>query len=143
MRLRPALLLAVTLASLGSLLAPSACSSQGEGQYCSSANGNNDCQDGLICKDAPGLPDQLNSSRCCPPDPAIATVSACQQPTGDFDAAHEPPNDSSVFPEAEPTTEAAPTSEAGPNEASVDSSSPVAEAGAEASVESGTDGAPE
>ncbi len=50
-----------------------ACSNQGEGDRCDTQNGNDDCQDGLICKSGINV--------CCPQDPAQATVLQCQAPS--------------------------------------------------------------
>ncbi len=56
----------------------SACSNQGEGDFCDANNGNNDCETGLQCMAAPGLSGGLvNRDRCCPIPPAQATTSAC------------------------------------------------------------------
>lgn len=78
----------VVLASFGAVLALFvACSNNGEGERCEKASdnfGNDDCNDGLICKP----PNELNNSssaRCCPPDPTRATVDVCrvfQSPVG-------------------------------------------------------------
>lgn len=46
-----------------------ACSNQAEGERCEAANGNDDCQDGLVC--------DPNKSICCPVDPRQATTPGC------------------------------------------------------------------
>ena len=64
-----------------------ACSKQGEGQHCSTTNGNNDCDDGLECKPPNSgracetNPDLTTCSPalCCPPRPAHSNVEACNQ----------------------------------------------------------------
>jgi hypothetical protein len=149
MRFRPALLLAVTLASLGALVAASACSSQGEGEFCDPNAGNNgsdDCQDGLVCKTAPGVVG-VNASRCCPMDPSLAKTSACEEMAGNIDAGHESP-DGSVLPagDAAPAGEAGPDGEAGPvaeGGQGPEASTEAGPTGADAASDGGADGAPE
>ena len=51
------------LALAGSLLA-SACGAQGEGERCNADNGNDDCQEGLVCKTSREL--ESNADICCP-----------------------------------------------------------------------------
>jgi hypothetical protein len=83
----PALLL---LAFVGAVTASVACSNQGEGEFCSPSNGNNDCQGGLQCQAAPGLPATVNRDRCCPIPPAQPTTAACSlNTTTVIDAATE------------------------------------------------------
>jgi hypothetical protein len=68
------------LVSVAALVLSVACSSQGEGEFCDTANGNDDCQSGLICvEQAPGLSamNGVAASRCCPSDSTQATTSAC------------------------------------------------------------------
>lgn len=69
----------VLLAFVGALVASVACSNQGEGQFCDTANGNNDCQDGLECLRAPGVMASAgqNPNRCCPIPPAQPTTPEC------------------------------------------------------------------
>ncbi len=78
----------VVMASLlGVFAALAACSNQGEGDRCQAENGNDDCQDGLMCLAATqkpfgsgsGLvnPPFNNSDRCCPPNRNTATHPAC------------------------------------------------------------------
>ena len=50
-----------------------ACSNQAEGDRCDTQNGNDDCQDGLVCEPGKNI--------CCPQDPATATEPACQAPS--------------------------------------------------------------
>ncbi|MCA9591107.1 MAG: hypothetical protein KC657_37675 [Myxococcales bacterium] len=64
-----------------------ACSNNAEGERCEKDSdnfGNDDCQDGLVCKPANEL-NNASSARCCPPDPTKATVDVCrvfQSPAG-------------------------------------------------------------
>jgi hypothetical protein len=75
-----------------------ACSNQGEGERCELRNGNDDCQDGLICN-----PTQYQGShRCCPVDSATATHPACVIPTSPITADSAPPPDTGPIPEAGP-----------------------------------------
>jgi hypothetical protein len=84
MRLRSLLLVVCVLLALG------ACSNQSEGDVCDPQNGDNDCQDGLSCKSAPGLPN--NQFRCCPSDSSqAATTAACSAPSPSVDASPAPP----------------------------------------------------
>jgi len=70
-----------------------ACNNQGEGQVCDpNANngGNDDCQSGFTCVQAPGVAGTPNPYRCCPSSGATAAV--CNQsshPFGEVDAAAE------------------------------------------------------
>jgi len=50
-----------------------ACSNQSQGDRCDTQNGNDDCQDGLVCVSGKNV--------CCPQDPAMATVIECQAPS--------------------------------------------------------------
>lgn len=50
-----------------------ACSNQAEGDRCDSQNGNDDCEDGLVC--TPG------KNICCPVPPNAPTTPGCQAPT--------------------------------------------------------------
>jgi hypothetical protein len=67
------------------MFAAAACSNQAEGERCEFDNGNDDCQDGLICIPASprqGAPYTVNpqyatSDRCCPPDFHQSTHPAC------------------------------------------------------------------
>ena len=86
----PGLLL---LAFVGALVASVACSNQGEGEFCTMANGNNDCQDGLECMAAPGVTGSVNDNRCCPIPPAQPTTAACSRNMGTvIDASTEIPD---------------------------------------------------
>jgi hypothetical protein len=140
----PALLLFAVVTSLAASLA---CSNQGEGEFCSQSNGDNDCQGGLSCVPAQGLSTALtNRDRCCPIPPAQPTTAACSiSTTTVIDAATEVP-DAIATP--------APDAEAGsPTEASVaDATGDVVSADApgdavipspDASHEAGADASPE
>jgi hypothetical protein len=60
----------LSMVALGALaLTLPACGKQGEGAYCATTNGSDDCNDGLQCSD---------QSICCPPNPANATTAACR-----------------------------------------------------------------
>ena len=69
---------ALLLAALVGALGAHGCSNYGEGERCEldSANGgNDDCQDGLECRNV-----GTNGARCCPPDPNAASPgSICAQ----------------------------------------------------------------
>jgi hypothetical protein len=136
----PALL---CFAAVACLTASIACSNQGEGEFCNSFNGNNDCQDGLECVPAPGLSAGLTDrDRCCPIPPAQPTTAACSVNTNAvIDADTEVPD-----------AQTGPGSEAGPHEASVvdapgdvvsaDSAGDVVAPVPDAGREGGTDGSP-
>jgi len=68
---------AVLLSALVAASVVGACSNEGEGQICdhrAGNNGNDDCQNGLICtQNLPGV----NGDRCCPPDRSTATTPEC------------------------------------------------------------------
>jgi hypothetical protein len=70
----------VLVAILGTLLAITACSNQGEGERCEELNNNDDCDTsaGLICYPAAQLGSGLNSARCCPADRSKATHPVCR-----------------------------------------------------------------
>jgi hypothetical protein len=72
-------LVAISLVALACVLGTGGCSNQSEGDQCSTANGNDDCQDGLAC--VSGAPFNSNYDRCCPPDPTQVTTQACTPPT--------------------------------------------------------------
>ncbi len=137
----PALLL---LALVASMTAAIACSNQGEGEYCDTNNGNNDCQDGLACVPAPGVTGTVNRDRCCPVLPAQPTTAACSLSTTTvIDAATET-FDGSL---ATPGVEAGAASEAGAADGasdvvSIDSAGDVV-ATPDAGVEGGADASPE
>lgn len=80
-RRRLAKIVAVSCMAVFAALA--ACSNQAEGERCEIDNGNDDCQDGLVCTPIANQ----NGARCCPPDRAQATTGVCQQqvqvPNGD------------------------------------------------------------
>lgn len=71
--------IAVALGSLaltGALVfATPSCSDQSEGERCDRANGDADCEDGLICKSKQDL--GTSSDICCPPELAQTTDLAC------------------------------------------------------------------
>lgn len=69
-RRRTVSVLAVALALLG------ACSDASEGEGCDLANGNDDCDEGLICRGAWEV--RASGSVCCPAPPAKPSASACQ-----------------------------------------------------------------
>jgi hypothetical protein len=59
----------------GAGLALPGCSKQGEGERCSpNANGSEDCDDGLVCKEDKTVSD---FGRCCPPEGAELGDSRC------------------------------------------------------------------
>lgn len=89
-------------------LALSACSNQGEGERCEFLNGNDDCQDGLVClprsaqnNSSLGVvnPPFNNSDRCCPPDRSQATHPACVIPRSPVSDASAPPPDTGPLPD--------------------------------------------
>jgi hypothetical protein len=140
----PALL---AFAFAAALTAAVACSNQGEGEFCDTNNGSNDCQDGLACVPAPGLSATLtNRDRCCPILPALPTTSACAlNTTTVIDASTEVPD---APPGASPDAEAGSAFEAGIAEAAADAPSADAQADVvvrtpEAGPEGGTDASPE
>ncbi len=116
---RPSLPALLLLAFVGAVTASVACSNQGEGEFCNSNNGNNDCQDGLECIAAPGVSATVNRDRCCPTPPAQPTTVECSLPTTTLiDAATEVPDVIVLSgPDAEagsaPEASAAPDAEAG------------------------------
>jgi hypothetical protein len=138
----PALPGLALLAFVGALVASVACSNQGEGQFCDTANGNSDCQDGLQCVAAPGLPSGLvNTNRCCPIPPAQATTPECSRNTGALDAATAVGD---VFAQPEAAAEAGNPGEASATEASTPEASAAEASAAEASVaEASTDSGPD
>jgi hypothetical protein len=89
----------------GALLAvlSASCTGQGEGERCQLANGNDDCQSGLVCYAAstitlPGTTNQSNADICCPANRADSTEDICKTgnatPTSDASI-----NDSSSNPD--------------------------------------------
>jgi hypothetical protein len=128
-------------AGVAGLIASVACSNQGEGDFCSLQNGNNDCQSGLSCVAAPGLTGMAGTTtRCCPPSAALATKAVCMgasteagTPTGVGDSAVPMPDAPSDAPADAVVAEAA--VEAGVSE-------PDADAGSVPSADA-SDGAPE
>lgn len=72
------------VAALGlALLLAAACTGQGEGQRCQLGNGNDDCQDGLICYAATDITlpggGSSNSDICCPVNRTAAVEEICKQ----------------------------------------------------------------
>lgn len=70
------------LVTVGGFIAlAAACSNQGEGERCQSANGNDDCNtaEGLICIPE-GQLRNANSDHCCPADRSKAKHPICQRP---------------------------------------------------------------
>jgi hypothetical protein len=127
----------VLLALVGALVASVACSNQGEGQFCSMANGNSDCQDGLQCIRAPGVTAGVNPTRCCPP-PAQATTPECSLNTGGLDASTAAGNVPEGGPETGSPGEAS-APEASAAEASAAEASAAEASAPEASTDSGPD----
>lgn len=86
-----ALPFAVLMAALGF----GACSDAAEGESCDLANGNDDCEQGLVCRG----PWEVSSSEavCCPAPPAKPGVSACQ-PKVKKDHEPDPSVDAAVIP---------------------------------------------
>jgi hypothetical protein len=100
----PALSALALLALLGVVTSFTACSNQGEGEFCDMNNGSDDCQSGLVCEKAPGITAAVNPTRCCPIPPAQPTTSACSLPTTTtLDASTEVPD---VIPGIGPDVEA-------------------------------------
>ncbi|GEM_PF-942847 len=75
------------LLSLMLLVLAAACSKQSEGQRCNRVNGDNDCEEGLICVGAragdscDGQNPTYNClpNLCCPPAPQRSAVAQCNQ----------------------------------------------------------------
>lgn len=82
-----------------SALAFASCSQSAEGESCEIENGNDDCEEGLICRG----PWEINSKEpvCCPRPPTKPSSSACEPklnhhtPDPSVDAAPIPPGDGS------------------------------------------------
>jgi hypothetical protein len=113
----------------GLFVAMAACSNQGEGDRCDFDNGNDDCQDGLVC--VPKTPQTgrgsnagvvnppyNNADRCCPLDRSQATHPACTQNTTSTVADGQAPADTGP-----------------PQEASVDAASDAAGDGGDAAAD--------
>jgi hypothetical protein len=110
----PALPSLLLLALVASMTTAIACSNQGEGEFCDSNNGNNDCQEGLQCVPGLGVPAAgiVNRDRCCPVPPAQPTTAACSSPSATvIDASTEAPDGSDLT--TTPVAEAGGPSEAG------------------------------
>jgi hypothetical protein len=65
--------------AVGIFLAVAACSNQGEGERCQTANGSDDCRSGedLVCTPFTDLTN-TTSDRCCPRDRSTATNPVCK-----------------------------------------------------------------
>lgn len=88
--------------SFAALVALSACASESEGYPCSIDNGNNDCDNGLVCEKPPN-PSVTNAPEvCCPQSLSQATTPECSL-NGQVDAGSPAPPDGSTFPEAAAT----------------------------------------
>jgi hypothetical protein len=124
----PALATSVAFAALVAL---SSCASESEGYPCSTENGNNDCNDGLVCEKPPN-PSATNAPEvCCPQSLSQATTPECSL-NGQVDAGNPAPPDGSTFPEAATTDgghEATTSDAAGEASSSGDSSSSPGDAG--------------
>ena len=75
MRARNRLLLALASAGLAIALVVS-CAGQAEGDRCQLANGNDDCQAGLVCTQGAKL--NRNYDLCCPPEGTTVTSDSCK-----------------------------------------------------------------
>ncbi len=119
MRLRLASSVAVScLVALAVVV--SACSNEGEGEPCSQQNGNNDCNDGLVCV-PPVNPRATNApSVCCPAPPAQGTQPACIEPGTGVDGSTSAPPDASTFPEGSADGRGGEASSDAPSEAASD-----------------------
>jgi hypothetical protein len=79
MRVRLAFSLVVCL--LSTVVTVGACSNESEGQPCSTANGNDDCDDGLVCVKPPNSAATNAPTVCCPQDLSQATTPECSVPS--------------------------------------------------------------
>lgn len=61
-------------------LVASSCADGGEGDACSTLNGNDDCQDGLVCKDKDNV--HYTHDVCCPQAVQLATTPVCAEQVG-------------------------------------------------------------
>ncbi len=59
------------------------CGKSAEGDSCDRGNGNDDCDQGLVCR--PAFEVRASESVCCPRPPAKPTTSACQPAITEFD----------------------------------------------------------
>jgi hypothetical protein len=117
MRFRPALLLAPWFLVL---ILFAGCNGQGEGQVCSTRNGNTDCADNLTCTIEPSA----LGARCCPADISQSTTAVCGVHQNGLDAdTSAPPLDAADGGDdaSEDTTLAADTADTAtqPNESGV------------------------
>ena len=62
------------------LVAAGACGDSGEGESCDPANGNSDCDSGLVCTPAHRV--KATEPVCCPRAPAAPSVDPCQPELG-------------------------------------------------------------
>jgi hypothetical protein len=105
----------VSLVAVAGWIALSACSNQGEGERCETANLDEDCQAGLVCVPDPDPEDPANTfnpgghapvnppyrgDRCCPRDRSTATHPACVTPTSPITGDSAPPPDTGPVPDA-------------------------------------------
>lgn len=131
MRLRLASFLAVAVVS--ALIGLAACSNESEGQPCSLFNGNNDCNNGLVCETPPNLGATNAPTVCCPPAGQPASTPECSL-SGQLDAGNPTPPDSSTFPDvfvaADSAAEARPSD--GASETTSDSGSSSSDGAADA-----------
>jgi hypothetical protein len=109
MRLRLTPLLAAAL--LPALASFPGCSSESEGQPCSLANGNNDCNNGLICETPPNGNATNAPAVCCPPAGQPASTPQCSL-SGQLDAGNPGAPDSSTFPDTSVSSDGAASSDA-------------------------------
>jgi hypothetical protein len=136
-RAAPMRVFALLVPAFLAVVMASACSNQGEGDFCDPNNGNNDCNDGLECVPAPGLSGGIvNRNRCCPIAPAQPTTSACSLNTSTvIEAGTEVPD---AFALGVPDAEAGAAVEAGSPDATVAAdagTTPLPDAGADTSPE--------
>ena len=62
-----------------------ACSRQAEGERCDPLNGDQDCEDGLICVSSSELDQIEQGALCCPPRGEAPNVDACNSAVPFFD----------------------------------------------------------
>jgi len=108
------------------VLVLAACSNGAEGDRCEFDNGNDDCQDGLVCvpkaaSSRPGNgtvnPPYNNADRCCPLDRSTATHPACTL------------NSTSTITDSAPPTDTGPGTDSSTTDAPVDSPPDVVDSG--------------
>ncbi len=139
-------LLSLGAAVLAVALTLPSCSNQGEGDRCNvlgDNNGNDECQDGLVCTRAAdlGAPTDL----CCPPDRRNATTAVCRIAQNPLmgDAAPPPPPPPVCVDDAEVDgcVDAAPDASMGAD--SSEDSPAIMEAAADSAADSTLDSAPD